>query len=271
MKLTSGLAVSLAVLVTGLYTWGISTDPEGFGGLIRDRSRAIEGAVPLSAVATIEGMGEDGKSLTWEDVAGSVSQAVVFKLTPPATATLDEDFLLFRETLIRAIAARDTAGVLSLSAAEGIVVVEASEALVGLEELLSSDQNEKIWALLESVMAKPVARAADGSYCAPWVSCLSMPQEAGLVEPFETVFVTGENIPVYAGPSEMSEQLMTLSFDAVRLAAPIDDGKWLEVALPADRTGFIARERVTMLFDTRADFERLASGEWAMTSLVIAP
>lgn len=269
MKLTSGLAVSLAVLVTGLYTWGISTDPEGFRGLIRDRSLAIEGAVPLSAVAAIDG--EDGKSLTWEDVAGSVSQAVVFKLTPPAAATLDQDFLVFRDTLIRAIAARDTAGVLLLSAGHNMVVVEASEALVGLEELLSSDQSEKIWSQLESVMAKPAARAADGSYCAPWVSCLSMPQEAGLVEPFETVFVTGENIPVYARPSEMSEQLVTLSFDAVRLAAPIDDAKWLEVALPADRTGFIARERVTMMFDTRVDFERLASGEWAMTSLVIVP
>lgn len=271
MKLTSGLAVSLAVLVTGLYTWGISTDPDGFGGLIRDRSRAIEGAVPLSAVATLEGVGEDGKSLSWEDVAGSVSQAVVFKLAPPAIATLDQDFLDFRDTLTRAIAARDTAAALSLSGAHNMVVVEASEELASLESLLLSDESEEIWSQLEKVMSRPVARAADGSYCAPWVSCLSMPQEAGLVEPFETVFVAGENIPVYAQPSETAEQLMTLSFDAVRLAAPVDNEIWLEVALPADRTGFVKRERVSMMFESRADFERLASGEWAMTSLVIAP
>lgn len=271
MKLTSGLAVSLAVLVTGLYTWGISTDPEGFRGLIRDRSRAIEGAVPLSAVATVDSVGEDGKNPTWEDIAGSVSQAVVFKLAPPALATLDQDFLTYRDTLTRAIAARDTALVLSLSVAHKMVVVEASEELVSLEGLLSSGESESVWTQLENILAKPVARASDGSYCAPWISCLSMPGEAGLVEPFETVFVTGENIPVYAKPSETAEQLVTLSFDAVRLAAPIDDGQWLEVTLPADRTGFIARERVTMMFESRADFERLASGEWAMTSLVIVP
>lgn len=273
MRLTSGLAVSLAVLVTGFYTWGISTDPDGFRGLIRDRGQPVEGAIPLAAV----GVPSDGISgvahedLTWKDVAGSLSQAVVFKLRPPAANSLDINFSTFLDNLTRAVAARDVVEVLALSAPNDFVAVDTNESLVGLEQLLTAPDSDATWEHLESVLALPVARGIDGSYCAPYFSCLAMPEDAGLVEPFETVFVTAENVPVYAEPSLTSEQLVTLSYDAVRLAAPIDDDKWLKVLLPADRSGYIAREQGRMMFESRADFARLPGGQWALTSLVIAP
>lgn len=265
MKLTTGLTVSLAVLVTGLYTWGISTDPEGFGGLIRDPSRRVEGAVPLPGVSAPEGVDE---SVTWRSISGQLPQAIVFKLKPPDVADLDESFLIYLDALRQAVAARDLAGVLSRSAENVIVSWGQPERPVGLAALLASDDGAAVWEQLQGVLAAPVAEGGDGAYCAPWFSCLAMPDEAGLVEPFETVFVTGENVPVYAETSDRSEPLLLLSWDAVRLAGPLDDGPWMKVILPADRTGYIARDRVRMMFDTRVDFERLpSSGLWALTSL----
>ncbi len=266
MKLTTGLTVSLAVLVTGLYTWGISTDPEGFRGLIRDHSRPIDGAVPLSGV---EIPGEGDETLTWKAISDQVSQAVIFKLKPPDLASLDESFLAYLDGLKAAVEARDLAGVLARSAVDVAVSFGQPERPVGLAKLLTSQDGPGVWQQLESVLSVPVAKGADGAYCAPWFSCLAMPEEAGLVEPFETVFVTGENIPVYDVPSDRSEPLLLLSWDAVRLAGAIDEPGWMKVILPADRVGYIARDRVRMMFDTRVDFEPLESGRWAMTSLVV--
>lgn len=266
MKLTTGLAVSLAVLVTGFYTWGISTDPQGFRGLIRDQSRPMEGAVPLSGV---EIPGEIDENLTWETISGEVSQAVIFKLAPPDVASLDESFLDYLASLRAAVEARDLAGVLTRSADNFVVSWGQPERPIGLKQLLSSEDGPAVWQQLQGVLSTPVARGADGAYCAPWFTCLAMPDEAGLVEPFETVFVTGEKVPVYAGTSDRSKRLALLSFDAVRLAGPIDNASWMKVILPADRTGYIARDQVRMMFDTRVDFEPLATGGWAMTSLAV--
>jgi hypothetical protein len=268
MKLTTGLAVCLAVLVTGLYTWGISTDPDGFGGLIRDKARPVDGGVPLSAVGILD---ESLEALTWKDVAGEVAQATVFKLRPTPVADIDAGFGFFLVDLRQAVAIRDIAGVLSHSVNTQIVGFEGTEGLVSLEEALRSEVGEALWSQLQKVLALPVARTADGAYCAPWITCLAMPEEAGLVEPFETVFVTGERVPVYEAPGGAGEPLMILSFDALRLTGAPSEGDWLEVALPADRTGFIARDRVALLFGTRADFDYLDTGRWAMTSLVVVP
>lgn len=274
MKLSTGLTVSLAVLVTGLYTWGISTDPDGFGGLIRDRSQSIEGAVPLSAAGIVgDDAGDitsgDEEKPTWKAIGKSASQAVVFKLRPPEAASLDESFMMFLDGLNTAVRDRDIDGILAYSAEDIVVSYSRSETFASLEDLLSSSGGERIWDHLQSVLALPMAKSADGAYCAPWFSCLAMPEDAGLVEPFETVFVTGEDVPVYEAPSEQARQMMTLSYDAVRLAGSIDDANWLKVELPADRTGYIARDQVRMMFDTHVDFEQLDSGLWAMTSLVI--
>lgn len=266
MKLATGLTVSLAVLVTGLYTWGISTDPEGFGGLIRERSRPIEGAVPLSVVdVPVAPQGAPG----WEAVAERMPQAVVFKLRPPDSAGLDESFLMFLESLTRAVEARNLEGVLTRSAEDIVISPGRFDGAADFTELVSSADGEKVWQQLQEVLSLPMAKGADGAYCAPWFSCLAMPEEAGVVEPFETVFVTGENVPVYAAPSTRSELLVQLSYDAVRLAGTIDDANWLKVVLPADRTGYIARDQVRMMFDTHVDFEFLEPGRWAMTSLVV--
>lgn len=266
MKLTTGLTVSLAVLVTGLYTWGISTDPEGFGGLIRDNSRPIQGAVPLSGV-DIPGDVDEGA--VWETISGQVSQAVIFKLRPPDVASLDEGFLVYLDVLKRAVAEHDVEAVLALSAEDIAVSHGQPESPVGLRELLTSRDGLAVWDQLQDVLLAPVAKGADGAYCAPWFSCLAMPDEAGLVEPFETVFVSGQNVPVYAEATDRSERLAFLSWDALRLAGTMGDANWIEVTLPADRTGYIARDQVRMMFDTRVDFERLPSGPWAMISLVI--
>lgn len=276
MKLTTGLTVSLAVLVTGLYTWGISTDPEGFGGLIREHARPIEGAVPLSTANTpADGSGDRtsgvDEGVSWKTIGEKMSQAVVFKLRPPDASGLDESFLMYLDGLKSAVETRDIEGVLSYSAGDIVVThghLEGSGS-ADFKQLMSSDGGGKIWAQLHDLLSVPMAKGADGAYCAPWFSCLAMPEEAGVVEPFETVFVIGDNVPVYAAPSTRSEQLVRLSFDAVRLSGTIDDANWVKVILPADRTGYIARDQVRMMFDTRADFEVLESGLWAMTSLVV--
>lgn len=265
MNYANGLAMSLAVLLTVTYTWGLSTDPDGWGGLVRKSERLDPGGVPLAAVEAAAGQDD---ALTYAGINAPYRQPPVFHMAPPAAAFEDQEFVAFLGDLRDAVATRDLDRLLEASREDILLSFGYGVGREGLKDILSSpDIGEDHWQALEALFALPVGETKDGTRCAPHFACMVLPPEAGIIDPFDTVFVIDKDVPVYAEASERSEEILTLSFDAVREAAPLDTPDWVAVSLAGGQYGFVPSDKVRSYFDFRADFEKSEDG-WKLSSFV---
>ena len=122
---------------------------------------------------------------------------------------------------------------------------------------------------MDEVLALPLGRTSTGIHCAPHFSCMALPPEAGIIDPFDTVFALSAKVPVYAAANEDAEELETLSFDAVRQLGRLEASDWVKVDLGDGESGFVRASKVRSFFDFRADFEHSESG-WKMTAFIAA-
>lgn len=265
MKYTTGIAISLAVLLAGLYTWGISTDPDGLGALVREEERPMDGAVPL---ASVEASSLADDELTYAALATEVSQSNLFHLAPPEASDLDGDFLSFLLELRSAVEARDIEAILSRSASDIFLSFGSQGGHEVLRDLLSDPEAAGgYWQELKAVLHLPAAKGSEGLHCAPYFTCMNLPQDAGLIEPFDTAFIVSGDVSVFAEPSDAAATLMNLSYDVVRVLEFAEDPNWVRVALPDGEAGYLRSDTYRTMFDFRANFEKV-EGFWLMTSFV---
>jgi hypothetical protein len=265
MKYTTGIAICLAVLLVGLYTWGISTDPDGLGALVRDSERPSDGAVPL---ASVEANSQADDELTYGALAAQVAQSDLFHLAPPEASDLDGDFMSFLSEMRSAVEARDIEAILSRSTSDIFLSFGSQGGHDVLRRLLSDPQAAtSYWQELKAVLQLPAARGAEGLHCAPYFTCMNLPQEAGLIEPFDTAFIVSKDVSVFAEPDAAAAPLMKLSFDVVKVLEFAEDPDWVRIALPGGEAGYVRSSTFRTLFDFRASFEKI-EGFWLMTSFV---
>ena len=272
VKYSTGLAVSLGVLLTGFFTWGVSTHPDGFGGLVQIGERAGPGAVPL-ALSDID---KQADSLTYAAVAQGVAQPAIFPFPPPDQSALDESFLAFLKDLRASVEIGDKEAVFAISHPQISYSFGADPGLDGFRTHLEDPEfGQDVWDGLKQTINLPAGKASGddwNAHCTPYFWCMDMPEEAGIIDPYETVFIMGEDVPVYTGPGEDTDVVTHLTHAAVRALDAWEHPGWVLISLGAneegvEQEGYVSFDHARGLLDYRAVFEKI-EGSWTMTIFI---
>jgi hypothetical protein len=167
----------------------------------------------------------------------------------------------FRERLIETVQLRDADALVAL-AAEDIKLDFGGGA--GTAELRSRLYNEpyNLWQELEALLPLGCAANEQGGITIPWIFA----QDLGQADPYASMLVLGEDVPVLSAPRASAERIGTISWDLVTLPS-LQDGAFQQITLPGDRTGFIASDKLRSVLDYRILASR-RNGQWSMTSLI---
>src|SRR5690606_29358006 len=164
------------------------------------------------------------------------------KWAPRDTCTEVEGSAEFRQRLAAAVHARDDDALVAL-AAEDIRLDFGDGG--GKEELRArlDDLASNLWEELRTLMSLGCSANAQGGITIPWY----FDQDLGNADPFQTMIVTGENIPVHERALATSPRVASISWDLVTLAGPLTDGRYQRVELADGTIGYIARSQLRSL------------------------
>ena len=271
MRMLKRLAFSFASIGFVLFALATYLDPQGFYALFETSKEIATGkAAELGDVADVEATPEDGDNPDWQMSEADLQKVIApnFKLLPPDEASFDAGFLSYRDSFREAIAKRDLAAVLSFTGSDVLLSFGGEQGRDRFGELLEEpDIGESYWLQLEDVLGFASAPSQGSGYCAPYLSCAELPEEAGEIDPFETAFIVREDAPVYASASEDTPVIERLSYDAVLLGPYLNDPTWAEIVLADGRSGFVNRDAFRMMVGYRAQFEKI-DGTWQMMVFV---
>ena len=168
----------------------------------------------------------------------------------------------FRQRLSAAVEARDTDALVAL-AAEDIKLDFGGGA--GAAELRArlEDDSRNLWGELDTLMALGCSANEQGGITIPWY----FDQDMGPIDPFMGMLVTGEDVPVFAGPDPDSRRLTQVSWDVVEIASFDPEKPRQQIELAEDETGFIATDKLRSLIDYRL-IASSRNGRWRITSFI---
>lgn len=184
------------------------------------------------------------------------------KWAPKDTCNTVEGADVFRRQLAATIEARD-ADVFAALAAEDVKLDFGGGA--GRAELRNrlNDEAGGLWAELDALMALGCSANKQGGITMPWF----FDQDLGVADPFTAWLVTGEAVPVFAGPDRTAEPRATVSWDMVEVAEFDPEAQFQAVELADDTTGFVATDKLRSAVDYRL-IASSRNGRWRITSLV---
>ncbi|MDX1418659.1 MAG: SH3 domain-containing protein [Rubricoccaceae bacterium] len=198
--------------------------------------------------------------------------AQVAPVVPRDDGADDPSFVTFRGRLLEALAARDTAAVLSAFAADArLSFGDAPPGPEGVRSVWLSGpryDGHRLWPTLARVVGMGSIRSREGVLTAPYT--YDGPPEH--LDAFTHGTIVGENVVVRAGPSTASEAIGTLTYVVVPVvewgysedpAARL----WHRVRLDDGREGYVAGEYLWSPVDFRAGFER-RDGRWQIVFFV---
>lgn len=172
-----------------------------------------------------------------------------------------EGAALFRQRLALAVEARDVEGVAVL-AAEDVKLDFGGGA--GRAELIAllDDPDGAMWKQLEELLALGCAGNDQGGLTLPWYFEQDIPGD-----PYATMIVTGEKVPLLSAADAKSQALATLNWDAVELADGFQPDKPFQKVEFGDKAGFVDTARLRSLIDYRL-LASSRNGRWRIVSLV---
>lgn len=184
------------------------------------------------------------------------------KWAPRDTCTEVEGADEFRARLAAAVKARDADALVAL-AADDIQLDFGGGA--GKTELLTrlEDDSWDLWEELDALMALGCSAGDQVGITLPWF----FDQDLGEADPYATMLVMGEDVPVYAGPDPDAKRRAAISWDVVEIASLDPEQPRQQVELPDDTTGFIATDKLRSLIDYRL-IASSRNGRWRITSFV---
>lgn len=192
------------------------------------------------------------------------------KMEPVDEAARDPSLVDYRNRLLGAVRARDTAGVVELAAEDVMLSFGGDAGRESLRRNLDGFENwqgEPYWAELQRVLELGGVFLEDGAFCSPYLACLDVPG-CPECDPFETVFVTGADVAARAAADADSRVVARLSHDVLRMDVDAYSGEdWYPVRLPTGRLAFLSHQDARMAIDYRARFEK-ADGQWRMTVFI---
>ena len=192
------------------------------------------------------------------------------KMEPVDQASQDRSFVEYRDALLRAVRARDTSVVVELASRDIMLSFGGDAGRESLRRNLEgfeSWQGDAYWSELQRVLELGGVFFEDGAFCSPYLACLDLP-DCPDCDPFETVFVTGRDVPARAAPDAGARIVARLSYEVLQLDAEAYSGEdWYPVHLPSGGRAFVSHKDARMAIDYRARFEKIG-GRWRMTVFI---
>lgn len=181
------------------------------------------------------------------------------KLAPVDEAGKDPSLVAFREELITAVRSRNADAVIALSDPK----IRTSFGDGGGSEAIRTLKPE-VWKNFELLLSQGGSFQGD-SFWAPYVySAWPDAHDA-----FDSLAITGENVPLRESRDASSRAIATLSRDIVQRAGePGDQGDWQQVKTADGHTGFVEARYVASPIGYRAGFLKNKDGQWKMNALV---
>lgn len=192
------------------------------------------------------------------------------KLRPVDEAGRDPAFAAYRKQLLQAIERRDADYVVAQSSPEVKLSFGGQYGRDMLRDSLTGAQDwqgETYWKELQTVIELGGVFLGDGSFCTPYLACMDVPGCPDC-DPYETVYVTGANVPARSTPDPAASVVLRLTYDVLRLDVDSYNGQdWYPVMLPPGRIAYVSHDDARMAVDYRARFEKTAEG-WRMTVFI---
>lgn len=186
------------------------------------------------------------------------------KALPVDEAPNDSGFAAFRDSVLRMVAARDTAALMAIVAPD---IKNSFGGNDGAAEFRAqwrlSEPDSELWAILADVLRHGGRFSGPDAFTAPY-TFMALPDS---LDAFEHLIVRAADVPVHAGRDSTSAILARLSHDIVR-AGPYDpETTWTAIALAGDGIGYVAADLVRSAVDYRLRFER-REGRWLLVFLL---
>jgi hypothetical protein len=186
-------------------------------------------------------------------------------LPPVDQCASDPSFVQFRERLREAIAARDSAHLLSVVADDIRISfgdTGGREDFVRMWEL-GRPATSRLWDELGEALRLGCAPSEDGSFWAPSLGQQLSEEE----DPFSVVVAVRTGAVLREAPYANAAAVAPLAWDV--LTVQPDDGadEWLPVTMRDGRSGFVHSSDVRSPLDYRAGFEK-RGGSWRMITFV---
>lgn len=177
-------------------------------------------------------------------------------------AASDPSFVAYRDRLLAAVRASDAKSVVALADPKVRTSFGDDGGRASLEKLLARpgmfDELERLLTLGGSFQGESRL-----SFWAPYVYS-TYPDKH---DPFTTVAILGDSVPLRASADSSAPVLATLSHNIVeRVSSATGDQAWTEVKT-GQHAGFVESKFVRSPIDYRAGFNKTAAG-WQMTALV---
>lgn len=168
----------------------------------------------------------------------------------------------FRANLADAVRQRDVRA-LSALAAEDIKLDFGGGAGVAELQRRLSDPQQDLWAELDAIMPLGCAENDQGGVTIPWI----FEQDLGSRDPFSSMLVLGEGVPVLSAPAADARPIGEVSWDLVEITALQPGAAFQQIVLPDEQTGFIASDRLRSPVDYRLTASS-RNGKWSIISLI---
>jgi len=181
---------------------------------------------------------------------------------PRDTCEAVEGAGLFRRQLAAAVEARDADVVAALSAEDIKLDFGGGEGRAELRARLG-DASRGLWEELDAILALGCSANEQGGITIPWY----FDQDLGGADPFTSMLVIGENVPVLTEPKPSAEKLDTISWDLVEPVSFNPQSPFQGIKVGDDGTGYIATDRLRSPIDYRL-IASSRNGRWRITSFV---
>ncbi|PZT90254.1 MAG: hypothetical protein DI637_04475 [Citromicrobium sp.] len=169
----------------------------------------------------------------------------------------------FLAKLRAAVEARDADALVALTSDQTVLDFGGGAGGDLLRQRLTDPEYE-IWGALDELAEMGCAPYESAGIVLPWYFA----QDLGTDDPFSTMMVTGERVPLYKAASANSEVLESISWDVVGLDGGLQpDAQFQKVTAQSGATGFIADESLRSQVDYRLIADDV-DGRWQITALV---
>jgi hypothetical protein len=168
----------------------------------------------------------------------------------------------FRHELAAAVKARDTDALVALAASDIMLDFGGGTGAAELRKRLD-DKSWDLWSEFDELMELGCSANDEGGITIPWF----FDQDMGEADPFDSMLVTGEDVPVYASPDAGAKAVATVSWDLVKIAALKPDDPFQQIELADKRVGFIATDKLRSVIDYRL-LASSRNNRWKITSFL---
>lgn len=207
------------------------------------------------------GKAEEQPAATADAVSKTSPTLPAVDSTAPKLLPVDEadaSFRAFRDSLIDALARKDTTFLYGVLAPEIKNSFGGDDSIAGFKRMwrMNEPQPSEVWTVLTRILR--MGAVHQGDYMTTPYVFANWPDS---IDAFEHVAVVKENAAVYGTSDRSSRPIGNASYSILKRVS--DDMEWYEIELPGGREAWMRGEDVYGPVDWRASFQK-RDGRWTM-------